>query len=187
MTGPSMKNSTETARQRIEWCWAPIRMSYILYESSPPSGLEWGPKQLRRVGTNIDVGTRRRVRRSGLRFSARTSPLRWAQRDPPTRIRAPWVTRVVASLDDAVLQSSRDLGALDNKGMAELPPASFFDAIERQATEDGLERADGTWGFCHHVRYNTESGSLLLDNEKRNQDYQRQYDAIGGVKRRGRG
>ena len=33
MTGPSMKNSTETSRQRIEWCWAPIRMSYILYES----------------------------------------------------------------------------------------------------------------------------------------------------------
>ena len=31
-------------------------MSYISYESSPPSGLEWGPKQLRRVGTNIDVG-----------------------------------------------------------------------------------------------------------------------------------
>ena len=52
------------------------------------------------------------------------------------------MTRVVASLDDAVLQSSRDLGALDNKGMAELPPASFFDAIERQATEDGLERAE---------------------------------------------
>ena len=53
MTGPSMKNSTETARQRIEWCWAPIRMSYILYESSPSSGLEWGLRQLRRVGTNI--------------------------------------------------------------------------------------------------------------------------------------
>ena len=25
MAGPSMKNSTETSRQRIEWCWAPIR------------------------------------------------------------------------------------------------------------------------------------------------------------------
>ena len=48
-------------------------------------------------------------------------------------------------------------------------------------------RGNAPWGFCHHVRYNTESGSLLLDNEKRNQDYQRQYDAIGGVKRRGRG
>ena len=58
MAGSSMKNSTETARQRIEWCRAPIRMSYISYESSPPSGLEWGPKQIRRVGTNIDVGTR---------------------------------------------------------------------------------------------------------------------------------
>ena len=34
---------------------------------------------------------------------------------------------------------------------------------------------------CYHVEMNTESGSLLLDNEKRNQDYQRQYDAIGGV------
>ena len=76
MAGPSMKNSTETSRQRIEWCWAPIQMSYILYESSPSSGLEWGLRQLRRVGTNIDIGTRRRVRRSGLRFSARTSPLR---------------------------------------------------------------------------------------------------------------
>ena len=42
-------------------------------------------------------------------------------------------------------------------------------------------RGNAPWGFCHHVRYNTESGSLLLDNEKRNQDYQRQYDAIGGV------
>ena len=71
MTGPSMKNSTETARQRIEWCRAPIRMSYISYESSPPSGLEWGPKQLRRVGANIDVGTCRRGRRSELRFSVR--------------------------------------------------------------------------------------------------------------------
>ena len=53
MTGPSMNNHTETARQRIEWCWAPIRMSYIVYESSPSSGLEWGLRQLRRVGTNI--------------------------------------------------------------------------------------------------------------------------------------
>ena len=61
MAGPSMKNSTETARQRIEWCRAPIRMSYISYESSPPSGLEWGPKQLRRVGANIDDGTCREV------------------------------------------------------------------------------------------------------------------------------
>ena len=34
MTGPSMKNSTETARQRIEWCRVPIRMSYISYEST---------------------------------------------------------------------------------------------------------------------------------------------------------
>ena len=58
MAGPSMKNSTETARQRIEWCRAPIRMSYISYESSPSSGLEWVLKQLRRIGTNIDVGTR---------------------------------------------------------------------------------------------------------------------------------
>ena len=74
MAGPSMKISTETARQRIEWCWAPIRMSYILYESSPSSNLEWGLRQLRRVGTNIDVGTRRRVRRSGLRFCTPLNP-----------------------------------------------------------------------------------------------------------------
>ena len=79
MTGPSMNNHTETARQRIEWCRAPIRMSYISYESSPPSGLEWGPKQLRRVGANIDVGTCRRGRRSELGFSARTLPPRWAR------------------------------------------------------------------------------------------------------------
>ena len=42
-------------------------------------------------------------------------------------------------------------------------------------------RGNAHWGRCHHVIYNTESGSLLLDNEKRNQDYQQQYDAIGGV------
>ena len=56
MAGPSMKNFTETARQRLEWCRAPIRMSYISYESSPPSGLEWGPKQLRRVGKILMSG-----------------------------------------------------------------------------------------------------------------------------------
>ena len=34
MPGPSTKNSTEAARQRIEWCRVPIRMSYISYEST---------------------------------------------------------------------------------------------------------------------------------------------------------
>ena len=42
-------------------------------------------------------------------------------------------------------------------------------------------RGNAPYLRCYHVEMNTESGSLLLDNEKRNQDYQRQYDAIGGV------
>jgi len=42
-------------------------------------------------------------------------------------------------------------------------------------------------GRCYHVVNNTESGSLLLDNAMRDQDWDRQHEAIGGVKRRGRG
>ena len=42
-------------------------------------------------------------------------------------------------------------------------------------------RGNAPWGNCYHVKNNTESGSINLDNEKRNQDYQRQHDAIGGV------
>ena len=43
------------------------------------------------------------------------------------------------------------------------------------------ERETSLWGKCHHVIYNTESGSLLLDNEIRDQDWDLQNKAIGGV------
>ena len=48
-------------------------------------------------------------------------------------------------------------------------------------------RGNAPWGNCYHVRENTESGSRRLDNRKRDQDWDRQHEAIGGVKRRGRG
>ena len=48
-------------------------------------------------------------------------------------------------------------------------------------------RGNAPYLYCYHVKMNTESGSLKLDNEKRAQDWDRQYEAIGGVKRRGRG
>ena len=45
------------------------------------------------------------------------------------------------------------------------------------------KRGNAPYLNCYHVENNTESGSLRLDNEKRDQDYQKQYEAIGGVRR----
>ena len=41
-------------------------------------------------------------------------------------------------------------------------------------------RGNGPWAACYHVQWNTESGSLLLDNRNRDLDHNRQHEAIGG-------
>ena len=48
-------------------------------------------------------------------------------------------------------------------------------------------RGNAFFAGCYHVRENTESGSRWLDGAMRDQDWDRQREAIGGAQRRGRG
>ena len=69
MAGPSMKNSTETARQRIEWCRVPIRMSYISYaieRLATEDGLERAEETREKLGRLRDsVAPNAQKRRRG--------------------------------------------------------------------------------------------------------------------------